>query len=171
MLILDNYMKTKILVASRECKPMWGKEICIDSRFFYSDTLNPIVYIAYDPYERPYDLQMSISSKFIAEARREVIDSHYKEELDKIFPEGYEFEFYLITHEFAKIESKFWWDTLVQSLKTQYLINYFHEYNPKPATESEIRSLGKFTPDAELIKKLWIKNEMIQSAIKNLKPL
>lgn len=156
--------KKKILVTVRQFKTNFIS-VNVDSRLFDGDTKKPIVLKEIDPQGVAYDYHLGQVSSDLIFAVQDISDKNRTvcDELDKLYPQGYEFEFYYLKLYFIEEESKSWWKELPEPLKKKVTFEYGSKMYGK--------AFKSMKPNKQDIKNMWQDNVMIKAAFRILKPV
>jgi hypothetical protein len=156
--------KKKILVTVRQFKSNFVS-INVDSRIFDGDTKKPITLKEIDSQGVAYDYHLGQVSSDLLFAVQDISDKDRTvcKELDKLYPQGYEFEFYYLKLYFIEEESKTWWKELPEPLKKKVIFEY--------GSKMFGNSFKNMKPNKQDIKNIWQDNAMISTAFRILKPV
>lgn len=156
--------KKKILVTVRQFKSN-RTFINVDSRLFDGDTKKPIIIIEKDLKDIKYDYHLGQVSSNLRFAINDINEKNNSlcEELNKLYPQGYEFEFYYLKLYFVEEETKIWWEALDPKIKKKLILDYGEKLYGK--------DYKAIKPNKQEIEIFWQKNTMINSAFRILKPV
>jgi hypothetical protein len=172
-------MKKKILVTVRQFMSGIGN-LDVDSRIFDGDTKKPITMKHKHPLGHEYDFHLGQISSSLMWAVQDIPDQDRtaKQELDKLYPEGYEFEFYYMPVYFSDAESKKWWNENPQPLKEKLMIEYalkMIKQDGGEVSEEELEkakaNIKRIKPTHQEIMEFWQEYAMIHTATRMLKPV
>lgn len=161
-------MKNKILVTVRQFKSGIGN-IDVDSRLFDGETKQPII-VKYESEDTEFHLGQVSSN--LAWAVQDIPDQDRtaKKELDKLYPDGFEFEFYYLTTQFIKEESKRWWESLSTN-REEIILNYHKKLFFETLPKEELKNIDMNKISRQDITEMWVNSDMIYAATKKLKPV
>jgi hypothetical protein len=172
-------MKKKILVTVRQFMSGLGM-LDVDSRLFDGDTKNPITIKHTNHQGHEYDFHLGQISSSLLWAVQDIPaqDRTAKQELDKMYPGGYEFEFYYMPVYFVNEESKKWWEEMPQPLREKVMIEHsikmLHqdgEELPEEELERAKKIIKKIKPTKQEIQEFWQDRAMIHIVTRMLKPV
>lgn len=143
----------KIIVTVRQFRPSYNPEQWdVDSRMYHED-LTPIL----DPREGRENFHMGQISSSLNWAVQDIPD-HFKTELDEMFPEGYEFEFYYIPLYVVQAEAEKWWEEMSYEEREKESADLSDE----DAWDGKLRSY---------LEDRWINKQMVHKVIKLFRPV
>jgi hypothetical protein len=143
----------KLIVIVKQFKSGNGP-MDVDSRIFDGDTLKPIIGNINEYHVNGYQLGQ-ISSTLLWAVQDIPINN--KQELTRLFPGGYEFEYYFVPLYVSQNESVKWWDELPQPFKVNKSIEFGID-------------IRRRIPKLDL-EEMWVSSAMIHFVMRVLKPV